>query len=241
MKHPHLFLLTRLIPFFGFALLFSSCAPAPNFAPAGALQTQLHEITRQQQEQSDQLQLLQQQLDQLRQQLIAENVISTLIQGHMDTPGQLDQPTAQAPVVMLPEGSSPQTFNQDVVNVAASASSYLAAFSNLAAGHLPSAETGFQEFLRDFPDHQYAPNARFWLANAQLSQGKTNLAMANLQQIVVDPNAQTKAPAALMQLAQLYRQEGLQLQADNILEQLRNRFPESPEAQQIYRGNEPTN
>ncbi|MDX2480249.1 MAG: tetratricopeptide repeat protein [Desulfuromusa sp.] len=199
----------------------------------------MHEIKQQQQEQSVQMQQLQQQLVHLQQQLIAENIISTLIQDHVETPGQLEPPTA--PAVLLAEPSSPLTLNQEVVNVAASASSYLAAFSNLAAGRLLSAETGFQEFLRDFPDHQYSPNARYWLANAQLSQGKTNLAMANLQQIIVDPNAQTKAPAALMQLAQIYRQEGLPIQADNVLEQLRNRYPESPEAQQIYRSNEPTN
>ncbi len=118
---------------------------------------------------------------------------------------------------------------------------YLAAFSNLAAGRLPAAESGFQGFLREFPDHQYSPNARYWLANAQLSQGKTNLAVTNLQQIIVNPNAQAKVPAALMQLAQIYRQEGQPIQADNVLEQLRNRYPESPEAQQFYRSNEPAN
>ncbi|MDA3904053.1 MAG: tetratricopeptide repeat protein [Desulfuromusa sp.] len=239
MRHPHSFLIIRLILFFGLVSLLSSCAPTPSIVPSGALQTQLHEIKQQQQQQSAQLQQLQQQFAQLQQQLIADNIISTLIQGHVETPGQPEPPTV--PMIVLPETSSPLALNQEVVNVAASAASYLAAFSNLAAGRLLSAETGFQEFLRDFPEHQYSPNARYWLANAQLSQGKTNQAMANLQQIIVDPNAQTKAPAALMQLAQLYRQKELQIQADNVLEQLRTRYPESPEAQQLYRSNEPTN
>ncbi len=95
--------------------------------------------------------------------------------------------------------------------------------------------------MRDFPDHQYAPNARYWLANAQLSQGKTNLAINNLQIIITDPNAQNKAPAALKQLVQIYHQQGSQMQADDALEQLRNRYPESPEAQHFYRSEEPTN
>jgi len=140
-----------------------------------------------------------------------------------------------------PEGTNQFANNQEVVTIAASASSYLAAFSNLAAGHFPAAEAGFQQFLQDFPNHQYSPNARYWLANAQLSQKKMNQAITNLQLITANPNAQAKAPAAFMQLAQIYRQEGQTIEAENILEQLRNRYPESPEAQQLYRRNEPTN
>lgn len=228
MKQPRSFLITGLIPICGFILLLSSCAPTQGLAPSGALKAQLHEIKQQQQEQATQLQQLQQQLGQLQQQLTGENTISTQIQSNLETPEQLPPPSQLSP-------------NQEAVSIAASASSYLAAFSSLAAAQMASAETGFQEFLRDFPAHQYSPNARYWLANAQLSQGKTNLAIDNLRQIVVDPNAQAKAPAALAQLAQIYRQQGLPIQADNVLEQLRNRFPESPEAQQFYRGNEPTN
>jgi len=228
MKCPHSFLLTGFIPILGFVLLLTSCAPAPGLAPSGALKDQLHEIKLQQQEQATQLQQLQQQLGLLQQQLTGEDTISAQIQGNLQTPEQLP-PSGQ----FIP--------NQEVVSIAASASTYLAAFSNLAAGQMSSAEVGFQDFLRNFPAHQYSPNARYWLATAQLSQGKTDLAIDNLHQIVVDPNAQTKAPAALTQLAQIYRQQGLPIQADNVLEQLRNRFPESPEAQQFYRGDEPTN
>ncbi len=228
MKRPHSFLITGLIPILGSVLLLSSCAPTPGLAPSGALKDQLREIKLQQQEQATQLQQIQQQFAQLQQQLTGKNAISAQIQGNLQTP-ELLTPSGQ----FIP--------NQEVVSIAASASSYLAAFSNLAAGQMLSAEVGFQSFLRDFPAHQYSPNARYWLATAQLSQGKTDLAIDNLHQIVVDPNAQAKAPAALTQLAQIYRQQGLPIQADNVLEQLRNRFPESPEAQQFYRSDEPTN
>ncbi|MEA3362952.1 MAG: tetratricopeptide repeat protein [Thermodesulfobacteriota bacterium] len=228
MKQTLSFLTTGLIPFLGLVLLLSSCAPTPSLAPSGALKDQLFEIKQQQQEQATQLQQLQQQLGQLQQQISGESIISAQIQGNLETPGQ--------PLI-----SVPLTPGQEAVSIAASASSYLAAFSSLAAGQMPSAEIGFQEFLRDFPAHQYSPNARYWLASAQLSQGKTNLAIGNLRQIIANPNARNKAPAALTQLAHIYRQEGLQIQADNVLEQLRNSFPESQEAQQIYRSDEPTN
>ena len=239
MKHPHLFLTTKVLLFLGFVLFLSSCAPTPSLVPSGALKTQLYEIKQQQQQQADQLQQLQQKLTQLQEQLITQNIISVKNQNNLYIPDQLKQTTV--PVVTPAATTNPFANNQEVIAVAASASSYLAAFSNLAAGHHPAAEAGFQEFLQGFPDHQYSPNARFWLANAQLSQGKTNLAITNLQLIIANPNAQAKAPAAFIQLAQIYRQEGQTIQADNILEQLRNRYPESPEAQQLYRSNEPTN
>ncbi|MCF6266698.1 MAG: tetratricopeptide repeat protein [Desulfuromusa sp.] len=228
MKQILSFLITGLVPFLGLVLLLSSCAPTPGLAPSGALKDQLREIKQQLQQQTTQLQQFQQQLAQLQQQLSGESIISNQIQGNLETPGQ---PTIPAPL----------TPNKEAVSIAASASSYLAAFSNLAAGQMSSAEMGFQKFLRDFPAHQYSPNARYWLARAQLSQGKINLAIDNLRQIITNPNAQNKAPAALMQLARIYRQKGLQIQADNVLEQLRNSYPESQEAQQIYRSDEPIN
>ncbi len=236
MKVPCSFLTTGLIPILGFVLLLSSCAPTTSLAPSGALKEQLRTIKQQQQEQETQLLQLQQQFSQLQQQLTAEKMITTQIQENIESPQPLEP--IEAPVITFPNQVIP---NQEAVTIAASASSYLTAFSNLAAGRQVAAETGFQEFLRDFPDHQYAPNARYWLANAQLSQGKTNLAINNLQIIIADPNAQNKAPAALKQLVQIYHQQGSQMQADDALEQLRNRYPESPEAQHFYRSEEPTN
>lgn len=218
----------------GFVALLSSCAPAPGMAPSGALKQQLADIKQQQLMQATQLQQLQQQLSQLKTQLGN----GTISPSDALPPSEENVLVAPMPV---PPPSNQLGANQEVADIAASASSYLAAFSNLATGNAVAAETGFTNFLAEFPDHQYAPNARLWLANAQLAQGKTNPAIANLNQIINDPNAQSKAPAALVQLAQIYRQAGLTTQADNVLEQLRERYPDSPEAQQFNRSNKPKN
>ncbi|WP_321365725.1 tol-pal system protein YbgF [uncultured Desulfuromusa sp.] len=239
MKCSLSFLTLKVLLFMGLILFLSSCAPAPGLAPSGALKVQLNEIKQQQQVQADQLQQLEQKLTQLQEQLTAQNIIPVEDQNNLYIPEPLKQPAASigAPA----ETTSPFVESQEVATVAASASSYLAAFSDLASGRWPAAEAGFQNFLQNFPNHQYSPNARYWLANAQISQGKMNQAITNLQLIIANPAAQAKAPAALMQLAQIYRREGQPIQADNILEQLRNRYPESPEAQQLYRSNEPIN
>ena len=238
MRDLYLTSIIRLIPILGLVLLLSSCAPPPALAPSGALKEQLHEIKQQQQQQATQLQQLQQQIAQLQQQLTAENLVTAEIQDNIESPQQSGSTPA---AIAIPEPSQQTIPNQEAVHIVASASSYLAAFSNLAAGNFAAAETGFQTFLRDFPNHQYSPNARYWLASAQLSQEKTNLAISNLQLIISDPKGQKKAPAALVQLAQIYQHQGLQIQADNVLEQLRNNYPESPEAQQFYRSEEPNN
>jgi len=216
-------------------VLLSSCAPAPGIAPSGALKQQLSEIRQQQQLQATQLQQLQQQLSQLQKQLPGGDTALNNTVARENVTTVLTAPT------VIPQPSDQFNANQEVADVAASASSYLAAFSNLASGNAAAAEAGFEGFLREFPDHQYAPNARYWLASAQLARGKTNPAISNLNQIITDPKAQTKAPAALLQLAQIYRQAGLTIQADNVLEQLRDRYPASLEAQQFNRSNEPTN
>jgi len=227
----------------GGMILLSACAPAATgLAPSGALQEQLQDIRTQQTQQAQLVQQLQQQLTQLQQQLATGEIIPLPSQS---TPSPIDTTALSEGLATIePQPADPiitpiQIHEaQEVSAVAASASSYLAAFSNLAAGRWDAAETGFQAFIDEYGDHQYAPNARYWLANAQLSQGKTDAATSNLRQIIIDPRGQSKAPAAMLQLEQLYRRQRLTLQADEIAEQLRSRYPDSQEAQYLYRSPE---
>lgn len=206
--------------------LLSSCAPAPTGAPSVALSEQLQQIRQQQQQQSEQLQLLTRQMILLQQVMGIEEI-------QLSEPDPVQAlifaatPPADAPA------PPPRTAPQIELNPAVSA--YLDAFSHLAGGRPDSAERGFELFLREFPDHQHSANARYWLAQAQSTLGKNDLATATLRQIITDPRAQFKAPAALMQLAAIYRQQGLNHQADDIVDQLRTNYPNSPEAQLLIR------
>ncbi len=205
-------------------LLLSGCAP-PAAGPSLALKEQLAQLSQAQQQQAEQLQALQQQLAQL-QQLAGESVITSQIESSLSgspPPGAVRIPaSAQRELTALTE----------------SATSYLAAFSELASGRHSAAERGFERFLSDFPGHQYAANARFWLANAQESQGKLQSALNHYRQLVISPQAQAKAPAALVRMAQIYQRQNQGVQAEEVLEQLRSRFPDSPEAQHSYRSDE---
>lgn len=219
--------LPLLVP--GSLLLLSACTPTAA-GPSAALKQQFAQIQQQQQQQAEQLNVLQQQLDQLLQQTPGSVPTSFLSQSsqHENSKMIVNQPA-----------TIPAAISQEVSALADSASNYLAAFSNLAAGRYGIAETGFNNFLTEYPEHQYTSNARYWLASAQLSQGKLQLASSNLRQVIVDLNSQERAPAALVLLAKVYQQQQLNNEADEVLEQLRIHYPDSSEAQQFLQEVEP--
>ncbi len=207
------------------AFYLSACAPQAGSSLA--LKQQLTQMAEQQQEQARQLENLQQQFNDLQLQLAGDNLVTTQIES------SISGTSPPASEIRVPLGA-----RQELAALTESASSYLAAFSALASGRFAEAETGFRRFINQFPAHQYSTNARFWLANAQSSQGNLTGAMATYRQLVGDPQAHEKAPAALLRMAQLYRQQNLNAQAEDLLEQLRRRFPNSPEAQHSYRSDE---
>ena len=204
----------RPLPVLCFALLMlvnsllSACAPTT----AGPSASSNRELAQLYQQQSEQLAQLQEQIAQLQQ--------------AMSITPEVMPPTEAVETEMIPV-----TIRQEVTDLADSASSYLAAFSNLAAGRYAVAESGFSSFLERFPDHQYASNARYWLASAQLSQQKLQPATSNLRQVIISGSDRT--PAALALLVKTYRQQQMYEQAEDILDQLRNRYPDSSEAQQF--------
>jgi tol-pal system protein YbgF len=231
-------LLTCGLPAILFSLIFlSACAPATT-SPSAALRQQFETIMQQQQEQAAQLKILQQQLAQLQfgggAPIIPQTGPASV--ATLTIPSQLPTtlPSYQPEVAQLTG-----TANAEITALADAAATYLAAFSNLAAGNFAPAEAEFSLFLRDYPEHQYAPNARYWLASAQAAQNKLQAAMANLRQLVAGNKGQSKAPAAMLLLAKLYRQQDWNNEADEILEQLRSSYPGSPEAQHFYQSAKP--
>ena len=220
MRNNYLSLVNKFLLLGGLVILLSSCVQNTPQASSRSANTQLLDLQKQQQRQASMIESLQQQLNKLQKQLEGSKTI----------------PVQNTPITTSNDVAINYNHEQsEVTEIAASAASYLAAFSHLAAGRAAAAEVGFEAFLTNFQDHEYAPNARYWLAEAQLAQGKTELAQANLQQLATNPKAKHKVPAALLQLAHIYRQQGRSIEADNVLEQLRNHYPESPEAQQLYR------
>lgn len=209
------------------ALLFA-CAPPP--ATDRGLQQELKLLRQQQQEQQQSMHLLQEQLAQLQKQLQIEPSTADPLQGvepFEPTPAGAEQAATLQPVEVA-----------RVEIILDAATRYLEAFSALAMGHYQQAEEGFSGFLADYAEHRYAPHARYWLAESEIALGQTERAEENLLQVANNPADDSKAPAALLRLAQLYQEQNLTVQADDILHQLRSRFPESREAQHSNRSSQ---
>jgi len=212
---PALLLLTSL----------SACAAAPRVTePARAQNSQLQQILQLQRQQGKQIQDLTEQLTKLQKQLGSKSPAPT-------TAELTPTPPAPAPEPAAVHAANPAK----IPPLSASAAAFRSAFSDLAAGHFAAAESEFTSFLDHFAEHQYAVNARYWLADAQFAQQKWSLAANNLRQILADPAGTAKAPAALLKLAQIYDQQGKTDDADHLLEQLRTRYPDSLEAQHFFR------
>ena len=209
------------------ALLLSACAPPPSAGPG--LSNELKLLKQQQLQQQQTLEFIQQQLAQLSVQMGDQIPVAAESEPEPPTTSAAIESQAEAPL---------QPVAEDVESLVASASSYLEAFSALAMGRYQSARDGFSAFLQNFSDHRYAPNARYWLAEAEIALGQPQQAEKNLMMIVNDSINERKAPAALFRLAQLYQQQNQTEQAEDILHQLRTRFPESREAQQSNRSDQ---
>ncbi|HKJ04139.1 MAG TPA: tetratricopeptide repeat protein [Geopsychrobacteraceae bacterium] len=198
--------------------VLSACAPPPATSPT--LSKEMALLKQQQLQQQQTLQFIQQQLAQLQG------------QPPVESPAE---PTADDGVQQDPV---PVAATDEIADLVAAASSYLEAFSALTMGRYEFAKNGFNSFLDNFPAHNYAPNARYWLAEAELALGQNTQAEENLLLIANNPDQANKAPAALSRLAQLYLQQNAAEQAEDILHQLRTRFPESREAQQFNRSDQ---
>ncbi len=214
-----------LVMLFCSLVLLSACTSPPG-TPSAALKRQFTQMQQQQRQQAEQIEALQQQLALLQQNGSALRPESAQL---LETPVVT---TTQEPSTI------PAAIGQEVSALADSAASYLAAFSNLAAGRYAAAESGFSNFINSYPDHQYTPNARYWLASTQVSQDKLQDASTNLRQVIVDTKGQDRAPAALALLAKIYLKQHLNDYAEEVLEQLRSRYPDSNEAQHYYRSDD---
>lgn len=217
----------------GTVFLINACAPATTgLAPSVTVKAQLDDLRRLQNQQTIQLQKLQAQLQQLEQRLTAGGLETRDREQISESATVVHQPPVKIPEPR-PQPLERPAVPEHKVDIAVSATVYREAFSALASGRWAEAETRFNSFLRDYSDHEFSPNARYWLALSQLSQENLEAAKSNLRRIVIDPASQAKAPAALTQLAHIYHRQGLNFEADDVLSQLRSRYPESREAKQL--------
>jgi tol-pal system protein YbgF len=77
---------------------------------------------------------------------------------------------------------------------------YRAAYESLRAGRHDEAERGFRDFVRRFPQHDYADNAQYWLGECFYDRKRFAEAAPEFRTVITRYPLGNKAPDALLKL-----------------------------------------
>jgi tol-pal system protein YbgF len=100
----------------------------------------------------------------------------------------------------------------------------------LQRGSLSTARAGFEEFVRSFPQHPLAPEARLYLGAILNQEGNAQRALEEYQRILELHPTAPEAATALFRAAIVERDRGNTARARTMLNQLTAAYPASPEA-----------
>jgi tol-pal system protein YbgF len=114
---------------------------------------------------------------------------------------------------------------------AAESRDYEAALTQLRGGKYKEAATGFNSFIKNYPNSSFQPNAHFWAASA-LYQQKDNIGAAeHYAKVASQWPDDSRAPDALLGLASTQQARNDNVAATRTLEKLLAKYPSSSAAQ----------
>ncbi|MHB9028596.1 MAG: tol-pal system protein YbgF [Candidatus Latescibacterota bacterium] len=92
------------------------------------------------------------------------------------------------------------------------------------------AESRFMAFLIQFPRHELAPNAQYWLGEVDYAQKKYDLAISEFEKVIENYPQSEKVPASLLKIAFAQIELGKKSTARGTLQKLIKEYPKSEEA-----------
>ncbi len=94
------------------------------------------------------------------------------------------------------------------------------------------ARTGFEEYLRLFPETDYADNAQYWIGECYYAEGKYEEAAAAFKETITRYPSGNKVPRAMLKAGHAQLQLGHKDQARSMFQQVVDAYPLSSEADQ---------
>jgi len=88
----------------------------------------------------------------------------------------------------------------------------------------------FRDFLKKYPNSEYADNAQYWIGESYYAMREFDQAILEFDAVRQKYPKGDKVPAALLKLAFAFAELGDKVDARLILQELINRYPQSPEA-----------
>jgi len=108
---------------------------------------------------------------------------------------------------------------------------YSATYNDYLMGNYSLAVSGFQDFLANFPDSEYADNAAYYLGDSYLKQGRHELAIQAFDQVINLYPKGDKTPVAYYKKALALEEQQRLDQAIDTLKKLVKLHSTSPEAE----------
>ncbi len=124
-----------------------------------------------------------------------------------------------------------RTLPQDVTAEVEPDRVYSATYNDYLMGNYSLAVSGFQDFLANFPDSEYADNAAYYLGDSYLKQGRHELALQAFDQVINLYPKGDKTPVAYYKKALALEEMQRLDQAIDTLKKLVRLHSKSPEAE----------
>ncbi len=107
---------------------------------------------------------------------------------------------------------------------------YQKAFDMLKEGRYKMADTAFREFIKQYPQSNYAGNSQYWLGESNYVTRQFDQAVTEFSAVLKNYPTSNKVPDAMLKLGYTYYELGRFAEARQILDQLRTRFSSSTAA-----------
>lgn len=148
------------------------------------------------------------------------------------TPAPAPAPAPQAAQPQVPAAMpSPRTASQTVKADVKADELYESALKDIENKNFALAESRFMSFLLQFPTHDYAPNAQYWLGEAAYGQGKYDLAIQEFQNVRKEYPDSPKSRAALLKMGYAQIALGKRDTGIDTLKEVIRRYGKTEEAQ----------
>ncbi len=143
------------------------------------------------------------------------------------------QPAPAVPAASTVTATAPTSASSPappMVDPAEEQRAYQASFDLLKAGRYEPATQAFAEFLRQYPSGQFADNAKYWLAEAYYVTRRFEPALRQFEVLVAEHPDSQKLTHALLKIGYIRAELGQREEAERVLNDLIQRFPESTAA-----------
>jgi tol-pal system protein YbgF len=107
---------------------------------------------------------------------------------------------------------------------------YMKGLETFKAGNMAGSRDIFTKFLEQFPKHDLAANAYYWIGETLYSEKNYEPAIVSFQEVIKNYPQQPKAPAAMLKQAMAFKAINDAKSAKYVLKKLVEAYPKSDEA-----------